>query len=279
MPFAFSMKHYQVFGDTTPRMKDKELLSPESWDVLRQGHPFFSIPETRKEWVKVSELSVTKDGQDKDLAARARDIAALIEKHRFSRVFSVGVGGAALEYQLIKLMPALPLICSDYSAKTVETLKKVFIEADDVIKFDILKAGWKEEKQRYLGDNGLLIMYRIDASFSDGEWRELFERLSAAGIRNVLVIPTGMLTILSVYNRKSREVKWFLNGTPLVWSGYVRTKRRFQEFWHSLYTEEMHTLGGLKSFLLTTKRAREMSKSDLNISERALGARVSLTKK
>ena len=254
MPFAFSMKHYQVFGGTTPHMKNNELMSPESWDTLRAEHPFFSIPATREEWVKVSELMVTKDGQDKELPERARDITTLIQQHRFSRVFSVGVGGAALEYQLKKAMPMLPLVCAHYSAKTVETRRNVFMEADNIIEFDILKGDWKNVGKNYIGDDGLLIMYRIDASLSDSEWRTLFERVAKAGIKNVLVIPTGMLTMLSVYNRKSREVKWFFNQTPIVWSGYVRTKKKFQQFWHSRYTEEMHTLGGLKSFLLSKKQ-------------------------
>lgn len=253
MPFSFTMKHYQVFGAATPAMKDRELMSPESWDTLRSEHPFFSIPATREEWLKASEIAVTKDGQDKDLPRRAADIAALMTERGFGRVFSVGVGGAALEYQLKKRLPELPLVCADYSRATVETLKKVFTEADDIITFDILKDDWKEVQQKYLGQDGLLIMYRIDASFSDGEWKSMLERVAEAGVRNVLVIPTGMLTWLSVYNRKSREVKWFFAQTPIVWSGYVRTKKRFQEFWQRLYTGEMRDLGGLKSFLLTRK--------------------------
>jgi hypothetical protein len=97
-------------------------------------------------------------------------------------------------------------------------------------------------------------MYRIDASFSDEEWSKIFKRFSEAGIPKVLYIPTGMLSILSVYNRKSREVKWFFKKIPVVWSGHVRTKKRFESFWGSLYAQEDVALGGLKGFLLTKKR-------------------------
>ncbi len=250
MPFPFSMKHYQVFGSASGALKDGELNSAESWDALREQHPFFSIAEDRDEWLAASELSVTKDGQDKELPQRAKDIAALITSHGFNRVFSTGVGGAALEYQLKKILPEIPVVCSDYSAETVRRLKKVFIESDGVIEFDILKGNWKEVERSYLGVNGLCIMYRLDAGFSDDEWRIMYDVMQEAGVRNVLVIPTGTLSMLSIYNRKKREIGWLIKGVPVAFSGYLRTRHRFRQHWGAWYDSAETTLGGLSAFLL-----------------------------
>ncbi len=250
MPFAFSMKHYQIFGDATSEMKDQELASPESWDALRKNHPFFSISPDRNEWLVASEVMVKKDGQDDQLKQRAEDIVVLLKKHNISRIFSVGVGGAALEYQIKKLLPEISLVCSDYSPITVERLKEVFVESDDVIEFDILNGNWSLIQEKYIGDRGLCLIYRLDAGFSDTEWQKIFHDLSNAGVLNVLVIPTGVLTLLSVYNRKKREFLWFCKKISTVFCGYVRTKKRFQEQWGRWYAEEETVLGGLKSFLL-----------------------------
>lgn len=253
MPFRFSMKHYQIFGDTTPKMKDQGLMSPESWDALRENHPFFSIPEERDEWVAVSELKVKKDGQDNQLIERAKDVAALLKREGIDRVFSIGSGGAALEYQLKKMIPELRVVCSDYSEVTVARLKKVFTECEDVIRFDIHADSLAEAEQKYIGENGICLMYRIDASFSDEEWSKIFSDLYKGGIRKVLYIPTGMLTMLSIYNRKSREIKWYFKKIPVVWSGHIRTKKRFESFWSPFYNQQEVIFGGLKGFLLTKK--------------------------
>jgi hypothetical protein len=247
------MKHYQIFGESTSQMKDHGLMSPESWDTLRENHPFYSIPESREEWVLVSELKVKKDGQDNMLIERARDIVALLKREGVGRVFSIGVGGAGLEYQLKKMLPDLKVVCSDYSLATVERLKKVFIESEDVIRFDIHTDSLVEAQKKYIGENGVCIMYRIDAGFSDEEWSHIFERFFEAGIQRVLYIPTGMLTILSTYNRLSRQIKWLLEKTPAVLCGHVRTKKSFESFWGAHYQQEDLVLGGLKGFLLTRK--------------------------
>lgn len=251
MPFAFTMKHYQVFGDSTSHMKDRQLVSVESWDALRQNHPFFSVSADREEWLAASELSVKKDGQDAQLIERAADIVILLQDKKISRIFSVGTGGAALEYQIKKLMPGVSIVCSDYSTLTVERLKKVFFESDGIIQFDVLKDNWREIQEKYLGEDGLCLMYRIDASFNDKEWSDIFKYMADAGIQKILIIPTGTLTVLSIYNRKSREIRWFLKRIPIVFSGYIRTAKRFQQYWHSMYSEEDMVLGGLKSFFLT----------------------------
>lgn len=253
MPFPFTMRHYQVFGGTTLKMKNRELLSPESWNMLRQEHSFFSISADRQEWLAASEIAVQKDGQDDTLKLRAHDVVSFLRDKGIQKIFSVGSGGAALEYQIKKLMPEVSLACSDYSPITVKTLKQVFIESDAVLQFDMLGDDWQTVREKYIGDRGVCLIYRIDAGLSDTEWRDIFAAMARAGIGNVLVIPTGTLTVLSVYNRKKRECIWMLQRVPTVLCGYVRTKAQFKRHWASGYRDYEYTFGGLKGFYLVKK--------------------------
>lgn len=253
LPISFTMKHYQVFGEQAERMHGT-LTTVDSWEVLRQEHPFFSISSNREEWLKASEMVVRKDGQDDRLKERAEQIVSILKSKGIIRVFSVGSGGAALEYQIKKLMPEVRMVCSDYSPMTVERLKKVFVECDEIIQFDVLSGNWSDINKRYLAGSGLCLMYRIDAGFNDAEGRKMFQLLSSAGVQTILYIPTGTLTLLSIFNRKKRELLWFLRGIKKVLSGYVRTKTTFRSYWSAAYAEEELFLGGLRSFLLSKKR-------------------------
>gem|GEM_PF-1768582 len=253
IPLPLTIKHYQVFGDTTPSLKEQGLTNKEAWDTLRESHPFFSVSANREEWLAASEIEVTKDGQDTRLKDRADDIVALFNRKSISRIFSVGVGGAALEYQIKKRMPAARLTCSDYSPVTIEKLKKVFLESDELVLFDALSGNWGEVREKYIGQSGVCLMYRLDAGFNDEEWKKIFRLLHEAGISRILFIPTGVLSILSIYNRKRRELVWFLKGVSTVFSGYLRTKKRFRQFWSPYYIEEEMLLGGLKAFYLSIR--------------------------
>ena len=61
---------------------------------------------------------------------------------KIKSLFSVGVGGAGLEYQIKKIKPELELICSEYSQLNVDLLKKVFWECDSIMLFDITSKDW-----------------------------------------------------------------------------------------------------------------------------------------
>jgi hypothetical protein len=249
IPFNFTIKHYQMFGDS--RLKNNSLNFMESWDTLRSSNPHFSIPETREEWLSASEAKVVKDGQDKGLVSRAKDISVLFANKKINSVFSAGVGGAGLEYQIKKNLPGIKMVCSEYSPQNVSMLKKVFTECDDVILFDILKGDWNFVKENYLKDaNSVLIIYRLDAGFTNEEWRKIFESIHNAGIKNVLYIPTGLLTLLSIWNRKKREIKWAMTRKPVSFAGHLRSKKKFQSFWRGLYGEEGLNPGGLQGFFL-----------------------------
>ncbi len=254
LPIPLTIKHYQIFGYSGSLFKDGELNSAESWDILRETHPQFSISKNRKEWLRACDMQIRKDGQDGGLLLRAQEIDTLLKKEGIHTVFSVGVGGAGLEYQIKKLNPNLKLVCSEFAPQSVALLKGVFEEADDIVQFDILNGDWKKIKEKYLGKNSVCIMYRVDASFSDDEWKNIFKKMHTAGVENILYIPSSFLTIMSILNRKWREFKWATAKSVVAFSGYLRTKKRFQSYWKSLYSGKPYEFGGIKSFLLKIKK-------------------------
>lgn len=254
IPFKFTAKHYQVFGDSSSSLKNNSLNNVESWDALRKSHPHYSIADSREKWLEAVELKVVKDGQDGGLLQRAKDVSNLLNKEKISSVFSAGVGGAGLEYQIKKQNPEIQISCSEYSEVSVGVLKKVFIESGEIILFDILKGDWQGIKDKYIKDRqSVLLMYRLDAGFTDTEWEKIFEQIHKSGIENVIYIPTNLLTMLSLWNRKSRELKWLVKREPVSFAGYNRTRKTFQSYWSNLYTEKELKFGGLSSFFLKRK--------------------------
>ena len=250
IPFNFTIRHYQIFGDEADKLKDGKLDSPESWDVLRKLNPQFSVLQSREEWIKASEGKFKKDGQDGGLVTRASDIISLLNNKKVYNIFSVGCGGAGLEYQIKKQKPEIKLFCSEYAEENVSLLKNVFLEADLITQFDILNGNWNLYKD-FFGQEGVCIIYRVDASFDDETWRKIFEKLYSSKVTNVLFIPSPPLTIRSLINRKWREMKWFLNNNKVSFAGFVRSKKSMQSFWFGLYKEQEMKFGGLTGFWLT----------------------------
>lgn len=255
IPFPLTMKYRYSFDKTNHLLKNGELSSPDSWDVLRLHHPHFSISTNRDEWLQASDSVIKKDGQDGALAKRANDVVSIIDRLEVTDLFSVGVGGAGLEYQIKKIKPSLHLICSEYSRVSVDILKKVFTEADSIIEFDINNPDWSIGIKNVDPKKQLCLLYRIDIGFSDDEFRKIFKNMHDSGIDNVLIIMCGRLTVLRLVNRFFEWLGfvWKSGFKKRAFSGYLRTTNIFESFWSPLYTTKELDCGGLKSFLLKRK--------------------------
>lgn len=251
VPFPFTMKHVFPFDDSTPQLKDGELNSAESWDVLRQSHEHFSISENREEWLKAAQALVKKDGQDGGLVQRAKEVVSLIRRLGVTSVFSAGVGGAGLEYQVKTMLPEVQLTCSEYSPVNVAALKKVFLECDEIIPFDMNVSDWSIALKDVDPERELCLLYRVDIHLTNDEMKRVFERMHAAGIKNVLCIMCGYLTARGILHRFSQRLQWRMHGVKYTFAGYLRTKAAFESFWRQSYTSQEMEFGGLKSFLLT----------------------------
>ncbi len=256
LPVCLTIKHYYTFGEITNFLKDKKLDSLESWNVLRAGHPHFSVSENREEWLKACESEVKKDGQDTGLIKRAKDVVRTLERLEIKSLFSVGVGGAGLEYQIKKIKPELKLICSEYSQSNVDLLKKVFWECDSIIVFDMTRKDWPVALKDCGAEYQICLIYRIDASFTDAQWKNIFQNMFNSGVQNILYIPTNFLTVWSFLIRIRQMLWWKISHQPISFAGYLRTKKMFRSYWRFLYNDTELSFGGLKGFLLQKNIAK-----------------------
>lgn len=89
----YTIKHYFDFGEKN-EVINSNLLSKESWDAIRVENceTPFSIPKGRAEWI--SKCSSPK------LSIIAKEIIDIMKKNNLTSVTSVGVGIAALEYNI-----------------------------------------------------------------------------------------------------------------------------------------------------------------------------------
>lgn len=244
LPVRATFKHFQTFGTAA-------IDSPESWDALRRAHPHFSIPEERAAWVATCSGEIKKDGQDGGLMQRARDVYEVLHAHGIHKIFSVGVGGAGLEFQLKHIDPTLYIHATEYAPENVMMLQRVFTECEKISQFDFMKDDWRTTDTQTA--DAAVLMYRVDPHATDEEWRDVFEKMYAAGVQHIIFIPCRFVTILSLVNRFLRHWRWRARGQRLVSAGYVRTQKVFEDYWNGLYTQELHTFGGLKGYWLMRK--------------------------
>lgn len=253
LPISLTLKHYYVFDTSQAFLKDKKLSSAESWNALREHHPHFSIPENRQEWLEAAELRVKKDGQDGGLIKRAEHIVTALQKLGITNLVSLGVGGAGLEYQIKKKMPELDLTCSEYSSVAVERLKKVFSECNKVVSFDVRKDDWSLLANKKDPTHQLFLFYRVDIDLSNEDFEQIFQKMHAAGIQNILIIMCGRLTLRGLLNRVLKRISWIIHSVPYTFAGYLRTKTKMKGFWAESYTSEEVDFVGLPSFILRRK--------------------------
>ncbi len=250
LPFPLTVKHFFSFERTVGILKNDELTSWESWDALREHDPHFSISENRNEWLEASETKIKKDGQDGGLSRRAADVVSVIHRLGISSVFSAGVGGAGLEYQIKKMKPDLKLVCSEYSPVAVERLRKVFLEADGITLFDMKSKDWSLAIKGTDPRAQLCLLYRIDIDLTNSDLKNMFQNMHESGIHNILIILCGRLTARGLVNRLRQRLIWRISGIPYAFAGYLRTEKTFLQFWQPFYTSTELECGGLKSFLL-----------------------------
>lgn len=214
-----TLRHYYDFGADRLVVGDN-LVTPEAWDGLRtKTSGVFSIPRTRKEFVRVAE-------QRRDIAERARAIDAWLEEQGVRVVASYGVGGASLEWWLHRLRPDRELIVTDYGEATVERLAELFPEAN-VCYHDLRR------DQPLTAD--LHLFHRIDTEFTNREWREMMRRFASVP---VLVVAADVLDMRRLFlELRNRPV---LKRRAASRAGFLRTGAALEALWRT--THEAHPL-------------------------------------
>jgi hypothetical protein len=248
LPIKLTVRHYYPLGLQSEQASGMRLDSPEAWDALRRSHPHFETPSTRSDWIE--SLLEPRDGQGKGLPVRAHDVAGILRRKGITSLHSVGVGSAGLEYFILQEMPSVSMSISEYNGVSVARLSTVFPEGKPK-KFDVMRDSWDGDAKDPLH---AVLMYRLDPQLTDRQWREVFVRMSRAGVHNILYIPANFLTIRYILRERNRSISALLQGVKTSFAGYVRTQKVFESYWSGIYEQEIVTIGGKPSYFLSLRR-------------------------
>ena len=215
-------KHYYHFENGF------EILNDSNWDMLRtdETETPFSIEKTQEKY----EENCNKEIIYKRHAEILNDI---IETNLITdkRLFSMGCGKAVLEYHLKKIKPDSYLICSDYTKYAIERLKRVFLECNELLTFDMLN---KDDYLKIMPED-IVIMYRVSTEFSVENWKLVFDNLFNRNIKNIVFIPTGILTLKELVQEKINYLCRAVKLKKNTFCGWLYDEKAFSSFWENKY--------------------------------------------
>ncbi len=185
---------------------------------------------------------------DERLRSRAKKIAQLLSKN-FCCIHSFGAGDARLEFLLKRENPSLQIKCSDFAPRGLERLKKVFVEVNEIVNFDMINGDWNE-----IDPESLCLFYRVDTELNDEQWRTVLGKMRYSGIRSILFIPGQMVTLRRILHQQIKYVIFRLMGKKMIFSGYMRTKNKFISLLTEFYgIDRIIDVEDLQGFLLSPK--------------------------
>jgi hypothetical protein len=219
--------HYSSFNNL-----NKELV----WEKLRndETEQHYFIPYTKAAYLQKIDSEV--------IPATARIIIDEVGKLGFRKLFSIGSGIAAVEYQ-VKKNSDIEVTVSDYNNPVLRL--KEFGVFDDAILFDAFLDPFPE------GGDYVMLFPRIDTEFSNDQLSHLFEKCSAAGIKNIIFIPANILTYKGLLAELKILVYCLIKNKSRVFCGYMRTRSEFVKLWSKYYKVTKEFKNGQEFYLLT----------------------------
>lgn len=226
-------RHHYAFGD---RLQDKfqgGALNESNWEVLRldEMEGPFSLEKNAEDYEKNCEKSI----EYKEVAGKIYRLLAS-EDITVQKIISLGVGKGALEWHLKKMMPKCIVECTDYTAKSIKQLKKVFRDVDAAYSFDILKGDYTR-----LDTNAVFIMHRISTEFCLQEWYSIFENMYNAEVFNIIFVPAELARACDMMREKVGHIKNIIRGRKDMQCGWMYSESEFLKMFkgrggNTLYT-------------------------------------------
>lgn len=219
-------KHYYIFN--SPRSMFS--LDKEGWDLLRTGtdNPAFQFETTQADY----EANCVKRADCHEVAKTIKLLIKSLDAN-VSSVISLGAGKGIVEWHLKKLLPDMPLICTDYAESGVASLRRLFRACDRVMVFDMLKGDYSA-----FGEDAILLMNRVSTEFTSTEWQQIFRACKASGIKRILFMPTELASIrLKVMETLRHFVRKIL-GRRDTFCGWLYSKRELESLMSKCYNIE-----------------------------------------
>ena len=207
-----AISHRYDFGSDRA-LVGAELAGEAAWDALRLGSGgAFGLPETRAEWAALADA-------DRIAEARARALAALLDRRGVQTLASYGAGAAVTELWLARLAPGRRLVVTEFAPATVERLAALFPEAE-VRRHDL-------RRDPPVADADLHLFHRIDTELDDESFRAVLARFRAVP---VVVVATELLSARAVL----RELRTRLRP-GVTRAGLVRSRGAFESLWRDTH--------------------------------------------
>ncbi len=214
-------KHYYYFGErmTGKFNGDGRELNSVNWDALRiddEKSPF-AIEKT-------VEAYETNCMQASSYKVAAEIIVSTIKRNSWTgrKVISCGVGKGILEWHIKKLCPELHVGCTDYAEKSIDRLKAVFTAMDDGYTFDMINGDYSA-----LGDDPIIIMFRVSTEFNREQWERVFRNMYSAGINTVFFVPTELATPAIIAKAHLSHIRNIIKGHKDTFCGWLYSENEF----------------------------------------------------
>ena len=231
-------KHYFIFNNSEPISQ----LNKEAWDSLRVGteNPAFQFEATLEEY----EANCTRRTDCREMAKTIRD-AILSIGAGVSSVVSPGAGKGIVEWHLKKLLPSLPMICTDYAESGVASLRRLFRACDKVMVFDMLKGDYS-----VFGKDAVLLMNRVSTEFTPSEWMQIFRLCKSSGIKYILFIPTELASIRLKTMETLRHLARRVLRRRDTFCGWLYSRQELELMIGVYYKAEIQTMIGSSALYL-----------------------------
>lgn len=211
------IKHYYYFEEIQSKMSGRK-INAQNWDVLRSDEKKspFAIERTAEEYEENCRKSV-------EYEKAATILCELISSYENNKLVSLGCGKGILEWYIKKKLPDLKIECTDYAEKSVELLRNVFTECNNISVFDMINGDYEKWK------GTTVLLYRVSTEFTLKEWKMIFDKIYYAGIENVIFVPTELLTFRIMREEKIRKFMNLLKGNPTIFCGWMYSKNEFMK--------------------------------------------------
>lgn len=223
------IKHFGIF---------KNKMETLNWESLRNNEterPYY-LPYTKEDYL-------LKVGTEEP-SHKTQIILQEIEKSGLKKVFSIGSGIAAQEFQL-KKFSEYKVFVTDYN-KSILRLKQFEI-FDDAFILDAFKDPLP------IDETYIVLFPRIDTEFDDHQLSKLFEKCHSSGVTHIFFIPAELLNVRIIMAEIKTLIISMVKGKQRVFCGYARSLSSFKKIWNPYYKLEKKYNNGQQIFFLQSK--------------------------
>lgn len=209
-------KHYCSFAT---KMNEKTHSSQNvdlDWDSLRlMGERAFALENSKEEYIiSAKQTSIYNEYAQEILTILGRETKSLC---------SLGVGKGVLEWWIKVLSPELELCCTDYTIQSLEKLKGYFPECNKIQVFDMLQGDYS-----VWAKYDAILMFRVSTEFDVDEWESIFNKISLAGIKKVIFVPTELMTFKDIARELCLRIRSEWRGEKSVFCGWMYSETEFE---------------------------------------------------